>query len=160
MGCWQINTFTYGLFSGDSTNCGYNPRCMVSLMRHTPHLEPSETRRVEALVLLLALACLLFARVWPALSFKALAMMPMQPQMATSADPVAAVDEVQSHHTCFDDVLHCIGMMGGLCPLTQTHCTLTSAPHLTAPQMQFLISSVEAVWSSPWPTVPKQPPRL
>ena len=132
---------------------------MVSLMRHTPHLEQSETRRVEALVLLLALACLLVARVWPASSFKVMAMMPMQAQMAASADPVVEVDEVQSHHTCFDDALRCMGMLGGLCPLTQSSCALTSSTHLVAPQAQFPVSSVEAIWSSLWPAVPKQPPR-
>ena len=111
MDCWQISTFAYGLFSGGSTNCGYNPRCMVSLMRRMSHLEPSETRRVEALVLLLALACLFLVRIWPASSFKVLAMMPMQ--MAASPNHVAVVDEVQSHHTCFDDASRCMSMMGG-----------------------------------------------
>ncbi len=158
MGCWQISTFAYGLFSGGSTNCGYNPRCMVSLMRRMSHLEPSETRRVEALVLLLALACLFLVRIWPASSFKVLAMMPMQ--MAASPNHVAVVDEVQSHHTCFDDASRCMSMMGGLCPLTQTHCTLTSAPHWAARQVQFPVNLVASVWSSRWPAVPKQPPRL
>ena len=131
---------------------------MVSLMRRMSHLEPSETRRVEALVLLLALACLFLVRIWPASSFKVLAMMPMQ--MAASPNHVAVVDEVQSHHTCFDDASRCMSMMGGLCPLTQTHCTLTSATHWAARQVQFPVNLVASVWSSRWPAVPKQPPRL
>lgn len=156
----QFGIFAYSLFSGHSWKRGYNLWRMVSLAQRLPNPEYSNTRRVESLVLLLALACLLVTRAWPALSFKAMAMMPMQAHMTADTTPVSDMAEPQPHHNCFDDAFRCMGMMGGLCPLAQANCVPAFAPHLFVPQTHSPVRSLDVAESSLWPNVPKQPPRL
>ena len=115
----------------------------------------SDTRRAEALVLLLALVCVLLTRLGSAPSFKTTSMMSMSMQMTSSA----ALDDVHPNHNCLSDTFRCMGMLGGLCPLTQVNCALARPTRLAAPQVQSLIQSVDLIWSSLWPSVPKQPPR-
>lgn len=122
-------------------------------------LDYSDTRRAEALVLLLALACVLLTRFGPAPSFMTMPMMSMPMQMTSSTSASAALVDVQPQPNYITDTVRCMGMLGGLCPLTQVNCVLARTTHLTAPQVQSLIQSVDLVWSSLWPSVPKQPPR-
>ena len=132
---------------------------MVSLAKSMPNVERGHARPMENWVLLLALACLLVARMVPALSFKAMAMMPMQIDTASIATPATDATEQQSRPNCFDDALRCMGMMGGLCPFAATTCIPEFAARWLAPQAQSPLHLVDPIGSSLWSSVPKQPPR-
>lgn len=130
---------------------------MESLVPSLPNLKRITTCRVESLVLLLALACLLIARVLPAQPLK---MLSMSMQMTTDSVHATLGEEAQSHHDCFDGALRCMNMMGGLCPLAQVNCVPAFATHWVVPQTHSPVLSVDVAGSSLWPNVPKQPPRL
>jgi hypothetical protein len=131
---------------------------MISLAQHISTPKGSNTRRqIESLALLLALACLLVARVWPALPLKTMAMMPKQ--ISASMAAAALEDETHSHHNCFDVMLRCKSMLGGFCPLTQANCALVSTSRFVVPQVKSPLHVVGFMGSSLWPSVPKQPPR-
>ena len=146
-------------FSCGASKCGYNRHSMAILLRCAPHLDQSKTRRAESLVLLLALACLLFARVLPALSFKVMAMMPMQTEMTAGIANAASIHDIQPRHNCFDDALRCMQMMGALCPLSQVFCALAGAMSHPALQLQPSPRLVDAILASLQSGVPKRPPR-